>query len=750
MSSNIVRVSNLPAPMQPPVAVNRVAHAENPLLLLHRFIRGRYPLACCLALLLAVPGGIAGYLAARPTYTSTGIVRVAPTLPRLLYQYEDNQVPPHFDSFVSTQASMLSNRRVIDLAASNEDLRKAGWPSGPEGITRLTKALKVNNRRGSELIVAQVEHPDPRLAQLAVNAILTAYESVQDELTGMTATDRERHLRELRGMQERQIELTRAQIRTHALRYHTENLDPLLNETVLAIGSIRGRLEELELQLAAARAVEAARAAAAQSPGDHHDVRDLSAELELEYYAARDRLLAGLVQEHQSVKTAIDSRSQRLGPVHREIVNLRHRLQALQTDIGARVAFIRDNNLYPAMPLDSPANPGAIAQLEQLRTELRDLLTRREAEARDIGNTRFAIASLQDRRAAEEQSLRTTTTRLEQIEIENTYAAAGRISVLQRGDLPPAPSKDRRIPLAVFGTLGGAGLGVGVVVLLTLLRGGYRYIDELERAEGSAAVLGTVPDLNAGGADHASLAALSIHHLRNMLQMNAPRTDGGVVYSVSSALAGDGKTSLALSLAMSFAAMGNRTVLIDADLVGRGLSRQLGLSSAPGLCQALKATTLNGEVHATRLANLWAIPVGHGDGEAAGPIQPEHIAQSDLRRVLDLARQDFDTVIIDTGPILGSLEANLIAPLSDRVVLVVSRGQPGKLVRSAIDRLSRLGATCGGLIFNRADFHDFDRSISAVSLSGRSLRDQAAQRHTAAMPGALALLDAVSAHKRDA
>jgi polysaccharide biosynthesis transport protein len=158
----------------------------------------------------------------------------------------------------------------------------------------------------------------------------------------------------------------------------------------------------------------------------------------------------------------------------------------------------------------------------------------------------------------------------------------------------------------------------------------------------------------------------------------------------------------------------------------------------------MKVSDLNGEVHATRVDNLWAIPVG-----IAHDFHPEQIATADMSRILDLARNDFDTIVVDTGPILGSLEANVVAPMSDRVVLVVSRGQQAKLVRSAIDRLTRLGAVCGGLVFNRAESYDFDRSISTVSLSARSVRDQGARRTAAAGAGALALLEAVGTSGRD-
>src|SRR5690606_10587688 len=93
----------------------------------------------------------------------------------------------------------------------------------------------------------------------------------------------------------------------------------------------------------------------------------------------------------------------------------------------------------------------------------------------------------------------------------------------------------------------------------------------------------------------------------------------------------------------------------------------------------------------------------------------------------------FEIVLIDTGPLLGSLEANLVAGLSDAVVLVVSRGQDSKLVNACIQRLRRIGVHCAGVVFNRAEVQDFERSFAAGRVP--SLRSPRSRRRDEAEPG---------------
>jgi Mrp family chromosome partitioning ATPase len=103
-------------------------------------------------------------------------------------------------------------------------------------------------------------------------------------------------------------------------------------------------------------------------------------------------------------------------------------------------------------------------------------------------------------------------------------------------------------------------------------------------------------------------------------------------------------------------------------------------------------------------------------------MEAKHLSRASMEKILASLRRQFDTIVIDTGPLLGSLEANLAASLSDGVVLCVSRGQSSKFVNACLERLRRMGAPIAGLVFNRAKASDFSRSVSAGSVCSQSLR----------------------------
>lgn len=691
--------SDRPAlPAAPGAAAQRPP--ENPLLILRRYLRGRYAVAAALGAVLSVPFALLGYKAIPPVYTSAGIVRVAPTLPKVMYPTEETGMMPMFDSFVSTQAAFLRSRRVIENASNTPELVDAGWPKGTEGLAMLSKAIEVKNPRGSELLHVSVTHKDPRLAQAAVNALLHAYEGVEEELNGTKVQQREtavqNRVRELQG----ELDLNRQQILGLTQDFGIDALAAQYETKMKALLQLESQLAEFDQFLALMAPEDPA---AGDSPEQEEPLDPLK-------LAENDAVLKGLLTQEEQARGRLATLESKYTPAHRAVTDARRDLETIQALVKARTALVAKS--FPGGGITVAASR---REIERRRENMKSLYDKTSQDVKEISRTLADIQARRERSEEIKRDLGEATSRLTQMQVERESIKTGRISVSQKGDYPVAPSTDRRVPLAAFGGLAGFGLGIALVWAYGFFRDGYRYVEELESSAASAPLLGIIPDLTGDDPEQDKQAALSVHHIRNTIQLQAESGPPGRarVFTVTSATSGDGKTHLSLALALSFAMAGRRTLLIDADLIGRALTSQLGLDGAPGLSEAVTAESLNGEVHSAR-ANLWAIPAGN-----TLDFRPELLSSHLMADLLEKARASFDAVIIDSGPIMGSLEANLASPLSDRVILVVSRGQEPKLVRAALARLRTIGATCAGLVFNRAAAKDFAQSVSIVPTSGR-------------------------------
>lgn len=699
---------------------DRPAHAENPLLLVHRLLRGRYLLAIGLALVLGVVGAGAGYFAMKPMFRSEGLIRVQPTLPTVLYQTEESEVPPMFDSFVAAQQTFLRSPRVRDLAVQDPVLIEAGWPQGVAGAIKLQNQMAIPRRgRGEQVIQLAVEDQNPRLAQEAVNAVLRAYKRLYIDETGRAKTQRQEILEQRQATLQAELRTLRERISDLAEEFGADNLVRLHSAQVDELTELDAKLREIDVAIA-----EAESRRSQSGAGELVEPTENTASLELEalenMLAANDRALADFLAQERAMNRELASmRAAGFGDQHRALRDLQNRLAALRVQINDRVAFLQEQ-MGGQTPTLAGSGNASVEQLRALRATHQRLRDDALNRAEFLATRRRVINALQAEEAEKDQLLKDTRTALERIRVEQQQEddATGRVTIASWGDLPVSPSSDKRLPAAAAGLAGGMGLGVGMVALFGLLNPSCRYVDDLEARVRTAPLLGTLPNLDSDDPEQDEMAALSVHQIRNVLELQHQANNSRArVFTITSATAGEGKTSLTMALAMSFAAAGERTLIVDADLIGRGVTKQLKLTDKPGLRECMESPNCKDAAHLTPVANLFAMPTG-----SLKDFQPKNLSRDRAATMFDHLRDTYDVVLVDTGPIMGSLEGNLVCALSDATVLVVTRGQRSKFVQASMARIANIGGHCAGTVFNRAAAEDYSRSVSHASFHVASVR----------------------------
>lgn len=152
----------------------------------------------------------------------------------------------------------------------------------------------------------------------------------------------------------------------------------------------------------------------------------------------------------------------------------------------------------------------------------------------------------------------------------------------------------------------------------------------------------------------------------NNLQLRTPNPEHKT-FTITSGLLGEGKTTVALGLALSLTRMNQRVLLIDADLRRSGLQSQLGIDSESGL-----STFLSGSPTATRPHRL-DLGFAHLDILPAGPVPNDPLPLLSSHRFSDLlarSRDIYDVILIDTPPVLGLADAVKIGSVCDGTIVV--------------------------------------------------------------------------------
>jgi polysaccharide biosynthesis transport protein len=180
-------------------------------------------------------------------------------------------------------------------------------------------------------------------------------------------------------------------------------------------------------------------------------------------------------------------------------------------------------------------------------------------------------------------------------------------------------------------------------------------------------------------------------------------TDGSPMKSlvITSALAGEGKSTVALGLAISAARLHQRVLLIDADLRRPGLHKQLELPNDQGLATLLTSDRLPSH-GAIQHANTYSdLPISV---LTAGPTPMDSVkllSSNRMRELMNVFEQNYDLVIVDAPPVLGIVDAILAASFCDGALLVGRMGHVNRQeVAQAAATMNRLNLV--GIIANGA------------------------------------------------
>jgi capsular exopolysaccharide synthesis family protein len=276
--------------------------------------------------------------------------------------------------------------------------------------------------------------------------------------------------------------------------------------------------------------------------------------------------------------------------------------------------------------------------------------------------------------------------------------APPRVSLLEGAALTLSEDARRRLKAAA---MAGAGALAAAVLAISYLEFRARRIgtvDEVVQGLGLRLVgaLPALPHRGAGllaapdeprGRPWNRLFVESIDATRATL-LHASQTESCRVIMITSAMAGEGKTSLSSHLATSLARAGRRTLLLDCDLRRPAIHYLFDVPAQPGLGDFLMGQAdLDGACWPIQSSDLWVMPAGRCDERAI-----QELARPRARQVFDRLKERFEFIIVDSAPVLCFADVLSTAPLVDAVIFSILRDvSRAPLVYAAYERLATLG-----------------------------------------------------------
>jgi len=610
-------------------------------------------------------------------YSSIGLVRIASVLPQVMHETDQNRPIAMFDGFIQAQRDVMLSRDVIQEAMQEETWRRVERTGRAPSETQFAANLKVETRPRSDHLKVIFTDKDPSIAAAAVQSIVAAFQRVY--VTEQDRVDSQR-LEELK---------TRRAALAADLQKLEQDLSPDAKGHTVA---------ELELAYAAAAECDKKlQTALVDVQCAIAGVPDLNERPATAERSPREIVADELIHAYTDAKTRAESdlaaaKRAGLGEKNPRLIQLKAAVIDAQQKL--------DQQLHESELLRSnrTAGPSPVS-LNEREANLRRLAESTEQEMSRIAARRLQLTVFESQSKSMQSDLKETDARLDAIATEASVGS--RLTVISDGDKPLTPSLDNRAKTATTGGFLGCAIPLALLILQSYARRRYLFGDELA-ADLSQRVpfVALVPQVTAGAPLNAA-ASHCVHELRTLLQPE--NQEQCKTYLVTSVSPGEGSTSMALSLGLSCASAGLRTLVVDCNLNSRRLTNEFHADSSAGLLEALAGD--QPVIHEAQ-AGLFFLAAGHAGSRAS-----LRMTGSAVSRVLSEQHEFFDVILIDGDPILTGAASPVVVPHVDGVLLTVARGQEKNSIESAMQQTEKLRGTIVGVVFNRAAETDFPAAM---------------------------------------
>lgn len=336
-----------------------------------------------------------------------------------------------------------------------------------------------------------------------------------------------------------------------------------------------------------------------------------------------------------------------------------------------------------------------------------------ENQMMDLDSLGAHYYRLQDTYKATENAYRKVISRINDINISihtDELDANDFLRVARRAEPRSTPVwPNRRETLARAGFLGLAA-GAGLCILLGMLDPSVKHKAEIDRCLKGATVLGSVPSRPDGqgelvaAEDAQSVQAEAFRSIRTSLSLClAGRKER--CFAVTSSGPGDGKTTVALNLAIALAKDGKKVLLMECDMRRPRFQKVFGNSVDIADCKGVSQLLVGDD----KLRDA-VTPFKQQEGldvVLCGPVPPnpgELLGTERFDNLLQEAKEQYDYVIIDSPPLLNVADAAILAGHNVPLLFVVRLFRTTRHdLRMAYERIQTIQAKCTGLIINQAE-----------------------------------------------
>ena len=299
-------------------------------------------------------------------------------------------------------------------------------------------------------------------------------------------------------------------------------------------------------------------------------------------------------------------------------------------------------------------------------------------------------------------SMETGTQNDVQAQLPNAWVAS-------QAAIPDGPSFPRKALMTVLALVGGTLIGISLAFVAEALDPGYRSAEQIEGDTGLP-VLAHVPKIRPSrtrrerpvayvlSRPHSAYAEAIRSLYRSLLIAFSGHLPKSVLFVSSEP--GEGKTTIALSMARMLAKSGRKVLVIDADLRRAEIAKALQLARTPGLAEFISGSAKLEEI-------IQHDPQSGSDAIVSGAYEsakPDLLTSQILASALQDLKARYEMVLIDAPPLLALSDARVLAGEADSTILIVAWGVTRReAVKYTAEQIKNVAPHVAGVVLSKVD-----------------------------------------------
>ena len=593
-----------------------------------------------------------------------------------------------------------------------------------EFVDNLRDKISIVNLRNTDVLKVSYSSNDPYEAALVINTLIKVYQQRDQEWASGEMSHLKDFLTAQLKVKEKDLNQIEQDLKVFQEQEHIYGLDDNSNLLLNQLTSVESDYFSTEAKKNIL--LERKKYFENQLNKDEKEfTKRVSNTLDAQLYSIRQEL-SSLEAEYISTKS-------REGESHPAVIDLNRKIKNLKKVLNTETEKYVKQGIGVANPIeyrqaimDSVINLDIfVSGYNSKLLELKNLVNRYESELSSLPEKYLRFSRYQRDKVILDETYSLMKQKLEEAKI-NEASQLGKIRVVDSAIANLEETSPNKKLILILAFLFGLIFSIGYILIREFLDSTIKSIEEIERR--NLPILAIIPSI--GSADSNKKKKKKGYKLnlklnktekieRRLLTHEDPKSPISEAYRslrtslmfddnneskimlVSSPGPGEGKTTTVANLAITYANMGKKTLLVDADLRKPVMHKMFNIDQKLGLTNYLSGSTskISDLCFESRVENLSLMSSG-----IVPPNPSELLASNNMKKFISDIKKDFDIILIDTPPMIAVTDAFVLDKFVDKKLLVIraSVTQKGALERTLVN-MENMSSRIDGVVFNGVD-----------------------------------------------